>query len=138
MTFSSAHAALATNIAPTAKQTILRALILILFRLAAARRNIYSARRPMLKAPIGFASGCGVLFIRRDDGIPRRKDKRALSKTLCHPALRRSSLSLVPNPSRVMGQGFPAATFRKAFCEYERYAMKVATKRALSFSDNDP
>src|SRR5437868_10077493 len=43
MTFSSAHAALATNIAPTAKQTILGALILILFRLAAARRNIYSA-----------------------------------------------------------------------------------------------
>src|SRR5438067_12886275 len=31
MTFSSAHAALATNIAPTAKQTILRALILIPF-----------------------------------------------------------------------------------------------------------
>jgi hypothetical protein len=77
MTFSSAHTALATNIAATAKQTILRALILILFRLTAARRNIYSARRPMLKAPIGFASGCGSLFIRSklsfrpecDDGI---------------------------------------------------------------------
>src|SRR5207247_1915172 len=34
------------------------------FRLAAARRNIYSARRPMLKAPIGLASGCSSLFIR--------------------------------------------------------------------------
>src|SRR5439155_11912414 len=34
------------------------------FLSAAAGRNIYSARRPMLKAPIGFGSGCGVLFIR--------------------------------------------------------------------------
>ena len=64
MTFSSAHTAVAANIAPTAKQIILLALILIPFRLAAARRNIYSARRPMGNAPIGFASGCGVLFIR--------------------------------------------------------------------------
>src|SRR6476620_5610605 len=88
MTFSSAHAVLATNIAPTTKQTILRALILILFRLAAARRNIYSARRPMLKAPIGFASECGVLLGRlpRDDGIPHQTYSPDLSRRLCHPA----------------------------------------------------
>jgi hypothetical protein len=41
MEISSADAAVAVNIAPTAKQIILLALILIPFRLAAARRNIF-------------------------------------------------------------------------------------------------
>src|SRR5436309_15835639 len=88
MTVSSAYIAVAANIAPTAKQIILPALILFPFQLGAARGNIYSARTPIGKAPSGFASGVAFFSLGRlprGDGIPRRRGNRVLSRTPCRP-----------------------------------------------------
>ena len=95
----------------------------------------------MLNTPIGFASGCGCLFMRSFSICSAEFITKHIGAIFPKCLTTRRTDQVHDNICQPIHSGDasnPSRHFRNAFCEYDRNDMKAAIKRTLSFSESDP